>query len=241
MAISLPPIETVLDEIRNADLATLQKYGFSVPASPSRSGAAAAPSALGFSAWPWEIAKQGGEYFGQHISAATQLASAGSSLSGSAAANAVSSGAENPANTDQVFNSGIFGPALNAVKADQLMRTVLIGWAGGAQVGIFGGGGGGGVVYDIAAPAQKTGGSWGSGGVGIGVQAATGLALGAFTRPPGSLHSNTAVFDFGAGLAGIGAKISVIMDLDLNFLGFALVAGISVGISSSTSYGSISF
>lgn len=234
-----PPADQFLADLRNADLGPLRQYGVTPPTATR--GPTAATAALGFSAWPWEIAKRGGAYFGQHVSAATQLASAGSKLSGSAAANAVSSGAGNPANTDQVLNSGIFGPAINAIRADQLMRTVLIGWSGGAQVGLFGGDGGGGVVYDVAQPSQKVGGSWGSGGVGIGAQVVTGLALGAFTRPPGGLHSSTAVFDFGVGLAAVGAKVSVIMDLDLNFLGFVLVAGISVGISSSTRYGSISF
>lgn len=237
MGTSLPAITSFLQTLESADLSQLSQFAVGPP--PASNSSPAAASLLGFSAWPWDIAKRGGEYFSQHISAATSLANAGSQLSGSAAAKAVSSGAENPSNTDQVFNSGIFGPALNNVKADQLLRTVLIGWAGGAEIGIFGGDGGGGVVYDIAAPSQKSGGSWGSGGVGIGAQVVTGLALGAFTKPPGQIHSNTAVFDFGAGLAGIGAKISVIMDLDLHFLGFVLIAGISVGISSSTRYGSI--
>jgi hypothetical protein len=227
---SIPPVEDYLRELANADLATLRaEFGGSPPAT----------AALGFSAWPWEIAKKGGEYFGQHVTAATSLAKAGQGLQGSAAVSALSSNAKNPANTDQVFNNGIFSNALNSVKADDLLRTVFIGWAASTQVGIFGGGGGAGVVYDITDPSHKSPASYGSGGIGLGARVSTGLILGAFSRPPGQLDSSTAVFEFGAGIAGIGALIGVIMNLDLHFLGFTLIVGLSAGFSGATGYGKI--
>jgi hypothetical protein len=193
--------------------------------------------------WPWDIASKGAEYFRQVGGVASSLMSAGQAVSSSSggAVSAVSSGPTDPANTDQVLNNGLFAPALNAVKADQLLRTVFIGWAGGAQVGIFGGGGGGGVAYDEIDHSNRKAVSYGMFKLGIGAQISTGLLLGAMTGAPGSLNDSTAVWEFGATLVGIGGFFAVIMTLSsLDLIGFTVNIGVGGGYSSATGYGSIS-
>jgi hypothetical protein len=193
--------------------------------------------------WPWVIAEKGGQYFEQISDVASSLMSGGQAVSASSAGAvaAVASGPTNPANTDQVLNNGLFASALNSVQADQLLRTVFIGWAGGAQVGIFGGGGGGGVAYDEINHSNRSGVTYGMFKVGIGAQISTGLLLGAMTNTPGALNDDTAVWEFGATLAGIGGFFAVIMSQSsLDLIGFTVNIGVGGGYSSATGYGSIS-
>ena len=64
----------------------------------------------------------------------------------------VSNDPKSSANTDHVLGKGLFGRVIDAVKADSLLRTIFIGFSGGAQVGPFGGGGGSGVASDVVPP-----------------------------------------------------------------------------------------
>jgi hypothetical protein len=195
--------------------------------------------------WPWDIASKGAGYLTQVTSVAESLMSAGqavsSSASGAGAVAAVASGPTNPSNTDQVIDNGLFAPALNSVKADQLLRTVFVGWAGGAQVGIFGGGGGGGVAYDEIDHSNRAPVTYGMFKVGIGAQISTGLLVGAMTAEPHDLSDSTAVWETGATLVGIGGFFAVIMTLSsLDLIGFTVNIGVGGGFSSATGYGSIS-
>ena len=221
---------------------------------PSTAGQDAPPAlrhALGASPttamfqWPWDIASRGGSYFSQMGDVVNALTSAGHAVVGSSSGPgivaAVASGPTDPANADQVLGNSLFGPALAAVKADQLLRSAFVGWATGAQVGLFGGGGGAGVASDVVDPGSRSGVRYGLFKIGVGAQIATGLLVGAMTRAPNQLNDSTAVFEFGASLVGIGAFVSVIMsDADLALIGFTVNLGVGGGFSSSTGYGSIS-
>jgi len=194
--------------------------------------------------WPWDIASAGARHLRDHGGAVSGLVDGGSkvinSSSGSSIVGAVSSGPTNPANTDKVLNDGLFSGALNAVKADQLLRTVFIGWSTGAQVGFVGGGGGSGVAYDVINHSTRAAVSFGSFNLGIGGGISAGLLLGAMTAQPRDLSDSTNVWQFGASLA-VSALVMVIMrSSDLSLIGFGLNLGGGVGVSSSTGYGSIS-
>lgn len=204
---------------------------------------AAAANLVGFQ-WPWDIASRGGQYFGDHSGAASSLVQAAQAVTGSPQGSGIvqgiSNGPTNPQNTNQMLDDGLFSQALDSVRADQLLRTVFIGWAGGAQVGIFGGGGGGGVTYDIIDHSNLATVTYGMFNIGIGGQVVTGLLVGAMSREPHDLNSSTCVFQFGASL-GVAAFVSVIMDSDnLDLIGFTLDVGVGAGFSSATGYGSIS-
>jgi hypothetical protein len=201
------------------------------------------PAAAGFQ-WPWDIASAGARNLRDHTGAAEALASGARAVADSAQGpGIVAAVAASPGNsgaTDQVLNNGLFTSAINNVRADQLLRTMYIGWAGGAQVGIFGGGGGTGVAYDIVDRSNRAAVGYGMFKLGIGAQVSTGLLVGAMTRDPGSLRDSTAVFEFGASLIGVGALVQVIMsDNDLSLIGFTLNVGVGAGFSSATGYGSI--
>lgn len=194
--------------------------------------------------WPWNIAKRGAEYLGQHSGAVHDLVSGGQAVivspQGPAITAAIASGPSNPANTGQVLDNGIFSNTLDNVKADQLLRTVVIGWSSGAQIGIMGGSGGTGVAYDIVNQADCNGVHFGSFDLGIGAHIGVGLVVGAMTQPPASLNASTCVWSFGATVVGVGVFVSVIMDSsDLGLIGFGLNLGGGAGISSSSGYGSI--
>ena len=73
---------------------------------------------------------------------------------------------------------------MGSVQADQLLRSVMIGWASGAQVGIFGGGGGTGVAYDIIDHSNLSGVGYSSFNLGIGAHVPVGLIVGAMTAEP---------------------------------------------------------
>jgi hypothetical protein len=195
--------------------------------------------------WPWDIARKGGEYFSQVGEVATALTSAGQAVAdssdGSAIVASVASDPTDSANTDAVLKDGLFSSALDSIKADELLRSPFIGWAGGAQVGFFGGGGGAGVAYDAIDPSNRAAVTYGMVSLGIGGQIATGLLVGAMTREPSSLTDSTAVFQFGAALVGIGAFASVIMtESNLDLIGFTIIIGVGAGFSSATGYGEIS-
>lgn len=195
--------------------------------------------------WPWDIARKGGSYFSQLGDVVKALTSAGQAVVGSSSGPgivaAVASGPTDPSNAGQVLGNSLFGPALAAVKADQLLRSAFVGWATGAQVGLFGGGGGAGVASDIVDPGSRSGVHYGLFKLGLGAQITTGLLVGAMTRAPNELNDSTATFEFGATLVGIGAFVSVIMsDADLDLIGFTINLGVGGGFSSSTGYGSIS-
>lgn len=206
----------------------------------------AAPPPAGAAAfqWPWEIAKAGAKYLGQHGSAIDALISGGSAVSsspqGASIVGAISKDPTNPANTNQMLNNGIFTNAINSVKADQLLRTVFIGWSTGAQVGFFGGGGGSGVAYDIVNQSDQASVSFGSFNLGIGGGVAAGLLLGAMTAQPHTLNHSTNIWQFGASV-GVSVTIMVIMNSDdLSLIGFGMNLGGGAGVSSSTGYGKIS-
>jgi hypothetical protein len=127
------------------------------------------------------------------------------------------------------------------VKADDLLRSPFIGWAGGAEIGPVGGGGGAGVAYDELDTSQRAAVTYGAFTIGIGVRASTGLLVGAMTRAPRELNASTADFEFGATLAGIGAYVSVVMEeRSLDLIGFTLNVGIGGGLDTVTGYGKIS-
>ena len=204
----------------------------------------AAPAALGAFQWPWDIAQAGAKYLGQHGGAVNALVTGGSAVSksaqGPAIIGAIAKGPTDPANTNQMLNNGIFSNALDSVKADQLLRTVFIGWSTGAQVGVFGGGGGSGVAYDILSPSDLASVSFGSFNLGIGGGFAAGLLLGAMTAQPHSLNCSTCIWQFGASL-GVSVTIMVLMNSDdLSLVGFGINLGGGGGLSSSTGYGKIS-
>jgi hypothetical protein len=210
-----------------------------------RTALTAKPAVAASFQWPWDIAKRGAEYFSQVGGVAQSLTSAGqaitSSPNGASAISSIASGPTDSANTNQVLNNGLFTSALDSVKADQLLRTVFIGWAGGAQVGLFGGGGGSGVAYDIIDHSNQAAVTYGMFKLGIGAQISTGLLLGAMSSAPPALNDSTAAWEFGASLMGIGAFVSVIMsDSNLDLIGFTVNIGVGGGYSSATGYGSIS-
>ena len=164
-----------------------------------------------------------------------------SSPSGPSILNSVSGDPTNPANTDKILNNGMFSGALNSVKADQLLRTVFIGWSSGAQVGFLGGGGGTGVAYDIIDQSNRASVSFGSFNLGIGASANAALLLGAMTAQPHDLNFSTCVWQVGASLAAVSVILMVIMnDADLSLVGFGLNLGGGVGLASSSGYGKIS-
>ncbi|MEK8228874.1 hypothetical protein NKG05_27170 [Oerskovia sp. M15] len=139
-----------------------------------------------------------------------------------------------------MLGNGLFGPALDAVKADDLLRTVLVGFSTGAQVGLVGGSGGSGVAYDILTPAVRQGVSYGEFSLGLGGKVSVGLVVGAMTQPPTELNHETCVWSVGASL-GISAAFHVIMKSeDLSLIGFAVDLGGGAGLSSTSGYGSIS-
>lgn len=227
---NLPDLQTIIDN-------TLEGHGHvarSVAASPTATVQ-----------WPWSIANAGAGYLSSHLPAVNALAAGGSNVlssrSGASISAAVSSGPTNPTNTNKVLNSGLFGPALENVHADALLRTVMIGWASGVQVGVVGGGGGTGVAYDILNRNSRTAVGYSSYDLGIGAHAKVGLIVGAMTADPGSLNYSTCVWSSGAAIAGIGVFFQVLMNsADLSLVGFGLVIGGGVGLSSTTGYGSIS-
>lgn len=227
---NLPDLQTIIDK-------TLKDHGHvahSVGASPTAKFQ-----------WPWSIAYAGAGYLSSHLPAVNALTAGGSNVisspSGASIAAAISSGPTNPTNTNQVLNSGIFSSALDNVRADQLLRTVMIGWSSGVQVGVFGGGGGTGVAYDIIDHSNRTGVGYSSFDLGIGAHANVGLIIGAMTADPRSLNYSTCVWSSGASIAGVGVFIQVLMNSnDLSLLGFGLVIGGGVGLSSASGYGSIS-
>jgi hypothetical protein len=194
--------------------------------------------------WPWAIADAGATFLSAHTDAITSLTTGGNALisspNGASIVAAVASGPTNPANTGQVMSDGIFSNALNGVKADQLLRTVLIGWSSGAQVGLVGGSGGTGVAYDIIDESIQSAVHYGSFNLGIGAHIGVGLVLGAMTEQPAALSYSTCVWSFGASLVGIGVFVSVLMkSSDLSLIGFGLNLGGGAGASSTTGYGSI--
>lgn len=195
--------------------------------------------------WPWDIASKGADHLSAHQEVANDLASGGQAIVNSAQGpgivGAVSSKPSSTASTSQVLDDGLFSQALASVRSDHMLRTVFIGWAGGAQVGLFGGGGGGGVAYDILDRSDQAAVTYGLFSIGIGAQAGAGLLLGAMSRRPHDLNASTAVWEFGASLLGVGALVSVIMsDEDLSLIGITINVSVGGGFSSATGYGSIS-
>lgn len=194
--------------------------------------------------WPWAIASAGAQALSAHTGAIDSLTSAGQSVitspNGSSITAAVAAGPTNPANTDRVMKDGIFTDSLNGVKADQLLRTVLIGWSTGGQIGLVGGSGGTGVAYDIIDESNRAAVQYGSFNLGIGAHVGVGLVVGAMTKQPGALNASTCVWSFGASIVGVGVFVSVIMaSTDLSLIGFGLNLGGGAGASSTTGYGSL--
>ena len=194
--------------------------------------------------WPWDIASAGARHLQGHGPAINALVDGGSKVvaspAGSGIVSAVSSGPTDPANTDKFLKDGMFSDALNSVKADELLRTVFIGWSTTAQVGLFGGGGGSGVSYDIIDQSNRAAVSFGSFNLGIGGGGNVGLMLGAMSALPHSLNYSTNIWQFGASMA-VSVAVTVIMNnADLSLVGFGLGLGGGIGLSSSVGYGSIS-
>lgn len=229
---NLPDIQTIIDN-------TLRDYDYVTRSIESAQNTESTQHTSFTFQWPWDIASAGAKHVHKHMSAITGLASGGAKISPSTAA-AVASGPTNPANTNKVINDSIFGQALDAVKADQLLRTVVVGWSTGVQVGLFGGGGGTGVAYDIISPSNRTGVGYSSFNIGIGAGVNVGLIVGAMTAQPKTLNHSTCVWSVGGSVAAIGVTVQVIMDnSDLSLIGFGLAIGGGIGISSSSGYGEI--
>jgi hypothetical protein len=210
---------------------------------PLRDALGPAPAAATFQ-WPWDIASAGGQFFSQVSGVASALAGSASAVvtspGGAGIVSGISGSPTNPSETNQMLNSGLFAPALNAVKADSLLRATFIGWSMGAQVGVFGGGGGSGVATDVVLSSSNASVTYGTFKLGIGAQITAGLLVGAMAREPAALNASTCVFEFGAGLLAAGTFVAVIMDDDLNLIGFTINIGAGGGVSTSTGYGSIS-
>ena len=213
------------------------------PLQAALSAAQTGHAQVGTFQWPWEIARRGGQYFSQLSGTASALTSAATAVIGSPAGGqivaAVSGDPKNSANTDQVLDNGLFGPAIDAVKADSLLRTMFIGFSGGAQVGLVGGGGGNGVASDVVSPTTKAPISYGEFKLGIGAQVSAGLLVGAMAVQPSHLSTSTCTFEFGAGLVGIGTFVQVLMTDNLDLLGFTVNVGAGGGFSSAVGYGSL--
>ncbi|NTU63615.1 MAG: hypothetical protein HGB05_09465, partial [Chloroflexi bacterium] len=196
----LPDLKTVID-------ATLQDHAHVT----QRVGAS--PQSMFDFQWPWSIASAGANHLSNHGPAINALVSGGSQVasspSGASITAAVASGPTNPTNTDRVVNDGIFSSALGSVQADQLLRTVLIGWSSGVQVGIVGGGGGSGVAYDIIDHSNRSGVQYSAFNLGIGGQVNAGLVLGAMTAEPASLNESTCVWSVGASVIAVGVFVQV--------------------------------
>ena len=225
-----------MDNLDNIINDTLQQHAATVERLDSQ-----APAAFH---WPWSIASAGAQHLRSHRSAIDSLVSSGgkvlASPAGPGVVAAVSQGPTNPTNTNLVLNDGLFGPALSSVKADELLRTVLVGFSTDAQLGILGGGGGAGVAYDIVNHANRRGVAYDAIKVGIGGKVTAGLVVGAMTEEPEKLNESTCVWEFGATIVAIGVAMQVIMrSSNLSLLGFAMNLGGGVGLSSSSGYGSI--
>ncbi|WP_454728780.1 hypothetical protein [Cellulosimicrobium protaetiae] len=212
---------------------------------PLRSALAAQDATVGATfQWPWDIARRGGEHFAQVAGVASALAAGAQAVAGSPGGPgivaAVLADPTSSASTDQVLDSGMFGPAIDAVRADSLLRTLFVGWSAGAQVGLLGGGGGSGVASDVVDRDVSTPVSYGQFKLGVGAQVTAGLLVGALSVDTAHLDGSTCVFEFGAGLVGIGTFVQVIMTDGLDLIGFTLNVGAGGGLASSTGYGSIS-
>ena len=195
--------------------------------------------------FPWNIASAGAKHLKNNTSAISSLVSGGSkvvtSSNGPSIVAGISSKPTNPTNTNKVLNDGLFSGAIDAVKADELLRTVFIGFATDAQIGPIGGGGGTGVAYDIVTQSNYSAVEYSTFKIGIGGKVSTGLIVGAMSVEPSNLNFSTCVWDFGATIAAVGVLVQVIMrSSDLSLIGFGLNLGGGLGISSSTGYGSIS-
>jgi hypothetical protein len=234
-----------LDAIINQTLSAQAEFMKSSAHAELMNNIAGPARRLGAFQWPWDIASAGARHLQSHGSAVNALVDGGNKVvgspSGSSIVNAVSSGPTNPANTDQFLKNGMFSDALNSVKADELLRTVFIGWSTTVQVGLFGGGGGNGVAYDIVDQSNRAGVSISSFNLGVGGGGNVGLLLGAMSSPPHNLNYSTNVWQFGASIMALSVAVTVIMNnADLSLVGFGLGLGGGVGLSSSVGYGSIS-
>ncbi len=194
--------------------------------------------------WPWNIAKEGAKHLGRHGASVTELVKSGSAVAtspqGASTVAAVKSQPTSTAATDKVLDNGLFGPAIDSVRADDLLRTVLVGFAGGAQFGVAGGGGGAGVATDVVDSSSRAGVKYGEFDLGIGGKISAGLVVGAMSEQPSALNHSTCVWAFGASL-GASVYVEVIMrSKDLSLIGFALNLGGGAGAASTTGYGSIS-
>jgi len=223
------PLETIIQQTLAAHADLMRTVG-----EPARAAAFQ---------WPWDIASAGATFLGRHLPAVSALVEGGNKIagspSGSSIVGSVSNGPTDPTNTDKILNNGIFADSLNAVKSDQLLHTVFIGWSAGAQVGFLGGGGGSGVAYDIINQSDRATVGFSSFNLGIGAGIRAGLLLGAMTVPPHQLNYSTCVWQAGASLA-VSVLVTVMMNSsDLSLVGFGLTLGSGIGLSTSSGYGSI--
>lgn len=193
--------------------------------------------------WPWEIARRGGEHLARLADAASALAAAAQAVAGApdgpGVVAAVVADPTDTTRTNRVLESGLFGPALAAVEADDLLRTVFVGASAGAQVGLLGGGGASGTATDVTDRRRSAPVHYEQATIGIGAQVASGLVVGALGIPATPQEHVTRTFEVGARLVGVGALVQVLMDDHLDLIGFTLAVGIGVGLSSATGYGSI--
>ena len=169
-------------------------------------------SALTFQ-WPWSIAWEGASHLDHNMAAVSGIVAGGSAVLGSASGAdilaAVRTRPTDPQATDEVLGNGLFGPALDAIKADDLLRTVLVGFSTGAQIGLMGGSGGSGVAYDLLTPSERHGVRYEEFSLGIGGKVSAGLVVGAMTQPPAELNHGTCVWSVGASL-GVRDRKSVV-------------------------------
>ncbi|PJI93669.1 hypothetical protein [Luteimicrobium subarcticum] len=194
--------------------------------------------------WPWTIAQRGAEHLSGSDGVISGLVSGGNAVltspAGPGIVAAIKASPTDPSVTDAVLDDGLFGPALDAVRADQLLRTLFIGFGGGGQGGLVGGAGGSGVAYDVLAPADRTAVSYQQFNLGVGATVSVGLVVGAMSRQPGMLTDDTCVWSFGASM-GASVFVQVVMRSDdLSLIGFLVSLGGGVGLASTSGYGSIS-
>lgn len=223
-------------------LAPLRAALTAAPTPAPHAVGAASGSALGTFQWPWDIASKGGSYFSQVSGVASALTTGIQSVvagpGGAGIASAVLADPTSSAASNQVLDSGLFTDAIDAVTADTLLRTMFVGWSTGVQVGLMGGGGGSGVATDVVDQSTSAPVSYGQFKLGLGAQVTAGLLVGALAVDASHLDTSTCVFEFGAGLMGIGTFVQVIMTDDLDLIGFTLNVGAGGGVASSTGYGS---
>ncbi|MFO0547281.1 MAG: hypothetical protein U0271_02775 [Polyangiaceae bacterium] len=123
--------------------------------------------------------------------------------------------------------SPLFQPALANVNADALLTTIGFGVSAGAQF-FIGGAGGAGVIADVAKREPAMGMGYAVGELGFDVNLELNIEIQLFNQLPSQLAGLI------LGLAveayfGLGVRLAIMVDLQLEFRGFAIGIGVGFG------------